>query len=335
MPSHSVATNESTASCLHPRRDLRRDPGRDDEVHPALVVLRRVVVPVARAATISPTTRRDRARGCRARRTRPRRRRRTPRSSTLSSWRRASATAASSSPRRRAPSRSRPTSRAARASRTPGSRTGSSGSSPCAQRDVARDRDPAVAEHRLEEVLVHAERRRRDAGADVRHAGELEQALHRAVLAERAVQDRAARRRPAPSVAAGASSRATHGQRLRRSSRDSSLSPGSPSSQRPSRPISIDDGLVALGVERGDHRARRRERDLVLARAAAREHGDANACAHGIGVVSVVVVVVVGRLDEAADEERHDRARARPAIAADRILRDHDAVRASESSVSS
>ena len=58
------------------------------------------------------------------------------------------------------------------------------------QRRVAGDRDAAVAQHRLEEVLVHAERRGGDAGADVRHAGELEQALDGAVLAERAVQDR-------------------------------------------------------------------------------------------------------------------------------------------------
>ena len=59
-----------------------------------------------------------------------------------------------------------------------------------AERDVPRDGDPAVAQHRLEEVLVHAQRRRGDAGADVRDAGELEQALHGAVLAERAVEDR-------------------------------------------------------------------------------------------------------------------------------------------------
>ena len=59
-----------------------------------------------------------------------------------------------------------------------------------AKRHVARDRDPAVAQHRLEQVLVHAQRRRSDTGADVRHSRELEEALHRAVLAERPVQDR-------------------------------------------------------------------------------------------------------------------------------------------------
>jgi hypothetical protein len=35
--------------------------------------------------------------------------------------------------------------------------------------------------------------------------------------------------------------------------------------------------LVALGIERPDHRARRREGDLVLARPPAREDGDAEA----------------------------------------------------------
>ena len=47
-----------------------------------------------------------------------------------------------------------------------------------------------VAQHRLEDVLVHAERRREHSGADVGHVGELEQPLHGAVLPERAVQDR-------------------------------------------------------------------------------------------------------------------------------------------------
>ena len=58
------------------------------------------------------------------------------------------------------------------------------------QRDAPADGDRAVAEHRLEEILVHAERGRRNAGADVGNGRELEQALHRAVLSERAVQDR-------------------------------------------------------------------------------------------------------------------------------------------------
>ena len=47
-----------------------------------------------------------------------------------------------------------------------------------------------VAQHRLEQVLVHCERRCRHTGADVGDVRELEEALHAAVLAERAVQDR-------------------------------------------------------------------------------------------------------------------------------------------------
>ena len=58
------------------------------------------------------------------------------------------------------------------------------------KRHVLRNRDPSVAKHRLEEILVHAQRRGSNAGADVGHACELEQPLHRAVLAERAVEDR-------------------------------------------------------------------------------------------------------------------------------------------------
>src|SRR4029079_1076098 len=47
--------------------------------------------------------------------------------------------------------------------------------------------------------------------------------------------------------------------------------------------------VVATRFERGDHACGRRERDRVLARAAAEDHGDA--AAHGVVVVEVVVVV--------------------------------------------
>ena len=49
---------------------------------------------------------------------------------------------------------------------------------------------PLRREHQLHRRLVHADRRREHAGADVRHVGELEQPLHRAVLAVRTVQHR-------------------------------------------------------------------------------------------------------------------------------------------------
>ena len=52
--------------------------------------------------------------------------------------------------------------------------------------------------------------------------------------------------------------------------------------------------LVAVGIERLDDGARRRERDLVLARAAARENGDAEARVTGSESSSVSVGVDVG-----------------------------------------
>ena len=58
------------------------------------------------------------------------------------------------------------------------------------ERDVARDGDPLVAHHGLEQVLVHAERRRCVVGADVRDVRHLEQPLQPPVLPERPVQDR-------------------------------------------------------------------------------------------------------------------------------------------------
>src|SRR6266511_669980 len=51
--------------------------------------------------------------------------------------------------------------------------------------------------------------------------------------------------------------------------------------------------LVARRVESLQDGARRRERDLVLARPAAREHRDPDAPTHGTAVVVVVAVVSV------------------------------------------
>ena len=61
----------------------------------------------------------------------------------------------------------------------------------------SHDRQSVRREDDLHQRLVHAERRRGDAGADVRHVGELEQSLNGAVLAVRAVQDGEDRRRRA------------------------------------------------------------------------------------------------------------------------------------------
>ena len=56
-------------------------------------------------------------------------------------------------------------------------------------RVVARDGDAAVPQDLLEEVLVHREGGGGDSRPDVGDVGQLEQALHRPVLAEGPVQD--------------------------------------------------------------------------------------------------------------------------------------------------
>ena len=58
------------------------------------------------------------------------------------------------------------------------------------QGDAAHDGDAVRPQDGLHQVLVHADGRGRDPGADVGDVGELEQPLHRAVLAERSVEDR-------------------------------------------------------------------------------------------------------------------------------------------------
>ena len=138
----------------------------------------------------------------------------------------------------------------------------------------SRHRDAVVAEHRLEDVLVHAERRAEHAGADVRDAGELEQALHRPVLAERAVQHREddvdvgeRRRDLAARQALGKPCCLSFRARLERAA-------AGPSAQPPARSIStVTTSLPAL-LERRDHAGRGGDRDRVLARAAAEDDGD-------------------------------------------------------------
>jgi hypothetical protein len=158
-------------------------------------------------------------------------------------------------------------------------------------------RDPAVAHHLLEEILVHRERRARDPRADVRDACKLEQPLHRPVLAERAVEDRQddvdrAEGGESPSLR-------VNGQRLRRTSppcvdggvRHQGRSRGA-SLERPAA-VAADrdaDHVVPLRIERREDGAGRGERDLVLARAPAGEEGDAESLRHGVVVVVAVVV---------------------------------------------
>ena len=142
-----------------------------------------------------------------------------------------------------------------------------------AERDVACDGNPAVAENRLEEILVHAQRRRGDTRADVGHASELEEALHRAVLSERAVQDR---QHDVDLAERGRRRRV----RDHRKSLDARLGKAAAAGRELPATALVDlddDGVVALGIERGHDRPGRRKRDLVFARTAAREHSHANA----------------------------------------------------------
>ena len=152
-----------------------------------------------------------------------------------------------------------------------------------AQRDVAGDRDAAVTHHLLEEVLVHAERRGSDAGADVGHVREVEQALHCSVLAERPVEERqddvdlAERRRHT----ARRDRERLGGTPSRDWAADSARGPDpssrgpAPSSQRPSRPIatvtaSYRSGSSAASTERADASEISCSLDLPPARTATR-----------------------------------------------------------------
>ena len=164
---------------------------------------------------------------------------------------------------------------------------------------VVADRQPSRREHELHRRLVHADGGREHAGADVRHVRELEQSLHGAVLAVRAVQhrehhvEREARDDDAaasglrsivisvspPGCATTCASRAASAGSLPRawmtSAADVSDGGRSGSVQRPSFSMRIGDGFVACGVEVGEHRGGGGERDLVFAGSAAVDHADA------------------------------------------------------------
>ena len=196
---------------------------------------------------------------------------------------------------------------------------------------MARDGDARAAHQRLEDVLVHADRRGEHARADVRDARQLAEPLHGAVLAERPVEDRQHDVDRAERRGRGVG---RDGERLRGRGRRQL---GAPVAGR-ERPAAVAADLdrahvVALGVERGDDRGRRRERDLVLARAPAREHGQPHAAAHGDAAScrswcrwscrsAVAVVVSVGGGGGGVTsgggtnspiDDRHDRVGHRPA----------------------
>ena len=165
---------------------------------------------------------------------------------------------------------------------------------------VVADRQALGGEHQLHRRLVHADRRREHAGADVGHVGELEQSLHRAVLAVRAVQhrkddverdagDRPADQRVAARAIAisvsppGCATRCASQLRRRRRSSVALDHVGRlhhRRRRRRQRPAAVlldpdRDRLVALGIEVLEHRRRRGQRHLVLAGAAAVDDADA------------------------------------------------------------
>ena len=305
IPSHSIAANARDARAPGPARAARREirAGTTSSISPSLV-LGLVVVPLV----------------VRRRRSRPGARRAgsrlpsTPTStsipstnsstSTFSSWRNASVdrrlelavVVRLRDPDRGAEPRRLDEDRVAE--RVRGRVAG-------AQRDVAGDRDAVVAQHRLEEVLVHRERRGGDAGADVGDAGELEQPLHRPVLAERPVQHAGRRRRRRPSAVGDRAGPGSAHARAR--PRPARSAPRRRAPSGPSRSISIVDDLAPARREgRGDAPGRG-ERDVVLARAAAGEdatrrlkesrapvaRAGAGGCVVEVVVVVVAVVVVV------------------------------------------
>ena len=168
------------------------------QLHAAVGVLGLVVVPVGAAGARSRRARRPAGRRC------PSTEHST--SSPPTSPRRSPASRGRTPPRAPRPARPRPTTLAmpteepSRAGLTntgvPSwascARTPSGSSRHCASRTrrVAHLRDAGRGHDLLEDDLVHAQRRREHAGAHVGHVEQLEQALDRAVLAERAVQHR-------------------------------------------------------------------------------------------------------------------------------------------------
>ena len=202
------------------------------------------------------------------------------------------------------------------------------------QRDAPADGDRAVAEHRLEEILVHAERGRRDAGADVGHRGELEQALHRAVLAERAVQDRqhdvdrAERRRarrssarggcpPPPRAAPGARPRAAPSARRARSRSSTPRSARGRARPRRRRPTRARSRARSSGRPRARRPGRGRSRSRGSSRPGRSRPGRSRSA--GVGVVMSGGGTYVPTVSVISDVGvRLGRGR--------RILRDDDAV---------
>jgi hypothetical protein len=165
------------------------------------------------------------------------------------------------------------------------------GGGDAAQRHPGQDGELGGGEEALHHVLVHPDGRPEHPGADVRDAGQLEQALDRAVLAQGAVEHREdhvdAGGAPAPHrqgrlAAGGRVGGERHvGHRLLEP--DQAGIPGRLEEERllleePAARLvdAHQDGLEALAVEGLDHEARGEEGDLVLRRTPAEDDRDAH-----------------------------------------------------------
>ena len=131
------------------------------------------------------------------------------------------------------------------------------------------------------------------ARADVGQSGQFQQPLHRTVLAEGAVEHGEEHVQFGDDRQAGRTVTGVEGQQCggrlvgRRFGQERCRAGGGPLAQRghrvagqPAAVLGDSDGhdLIAGGVERGHHRARRAQRDFVLAGAAAEEDADAEFC---------------------------------------------------------
>ena len=151
--------------------------------------------------------------------------------------------------------------------------------------EVGHDRQPVRGEQRLHHRLVHADGRAEHAGADVGHVGELQQPLHGAVLAVRAVEHREDHVDAEPLTAAVGStgSSASVGacfMHVRGGERRRRLA-----GQRPASVLVDADRnrLVAAAVEMLEDRRGRGDRHFVLAGPAAVDHADAKFLRHNEG----------------------------------------------------
>ena len=133
-----------------------------------------------------------------------------------------------------------------------------------ADQDLAGDVDAGIPQGGLAALLVHRQRGTEHAGANVRHVEHLEQALHRAVFAEGAVQ---------------------HGEHHVAAERTALAGRDGDDGAVGCRPDAIArdrdaHDLEARGIESCGNALRRAERHVVLRGAAAAEHGDAQALGH-------------------------------------------------------